>query len=330
MIILGIESTCDETSVGIVKGGTEVISFVVASSAAMHEKYGGIVPEVAAREQVKCMVPVLKEALNGSSFAKIDAIAVAYGPGLIGSLIIGVETAKALALTLNKPLVKVNHLVGHVYANWLARPTDLPKFPAVALVVSGGHTDLVLMKKHGQFTWLGGTLDDAAGEAFDKVSRVLGLGYPGGPEIEKIAAQVGVGSQRKFNLPLPMINSGNFDFSFSGLKTAMVRLSLTLAKKDVPIAAFEFQDAVVKVLTKKTLAAAKKFNTKSIIVGGGVSASAALRDQLLTSSRKNNIVCFFPEKKFSTDNGAMIASAAYFNFIKINPLKLQSDSSLYF
>lgn len=329
MTICGIETTCDETSVGVVENGTKVIACVVSSSSQMHEKYGGIVPEVAAREQVKILIPVLKESFSGISVKDIDAFATAYGPGLVGSLIVGVEAAKTLALIYDKPLIPVNHLVGHIYANWLDKNDQLPKFPAVALIVSGGHTDLIFIENHGCFKWLGGTLDDAAGESFDKVARILGLKYPGGPEIERASRQYKKRG-RHFSFPVPMINSDNLDFSFSGLKTAVLRRALNLQKKDVAQVAFEFQDSVFKVLVKKTIKAAKKVKAKSVLVGGGVAANQELRNKLFQESRKNNLRCFFPKKKFSVDNGAMIASAAYFNFKKQDPLKVQSNSSLHF
>ena len=246
MKILGIETTCDETGAAVVKDGRKLLSNVVSSSVDLQKKYGGVVPEVAAREQIKVIIPVIEEALikasqilnskheilNKSQKSKIqnwakkniDAIAISHGPGLIGSLLIGVETAKSLALAWEKPLIGVNHLVGHIYANWISLDNK-PKFPLIALIVSGGHTDLILMRKHGDFKLIGTTLDDSAGEAFDKVARLLGLGYPGGPEIERVARQLTVdGSQLTVKLPRPMIGSGDFNFSFSGLKTAVVNL----------------------------------------------------------------------------------------------------------
>src|SRR3989338_2251083 len=221
MIILGIETTCDETGIAIVKDGTTIIKNVVVSSAELHKKFGGIVPEIAAREQILSIIPAIYETISDDAqISNIDAVAVANGPGLIGSLLIGVETAKTLALIWQKKVIAVNHLVGHVYANWLvpeskvkSQKSKSPQFPLVALIASGAHTDLVLMTKHNQFQWLGGSLDDAAGDSFDKVARALGLGYPGGPEIEKIAKQ---GNSNKYSFPRPMIDSKNFDFSFSG------------------------------------------------------------------------------------------------------------------
>lgn len=336
MIILGIETTCDETGVGIVRDGQQILANVVASSASMHQKFGGIVPEVAARDQVKVIVPTLKEAFRfaqGKHF-KIDAIAVANGPGLIGSLLIGVETAKTISLVFNKPLISVNHLVAHVYTNWLTTVNRQPSFPLIALIVSGGHTDLILMTDHNKYRWLGGTLDDAAGEAFDKVARVLGLGYPGGPEVERLAQQT---SNPKFQIPKvkfprPMISKENFDFSFSGLKTAVVNTvnSSQLTVNTKAEIADEFQTAVIDVLVTKTLRAAKKYAVKSIVVGGGVSANSALRLRMSDIGRGNKFDVFFPPKNLSVDNGVMIAAAAYYKQQSNNPLKIFARPGLYF
>lgn len=329
MIILGIESTCDETSVGIVENGVTVLSNIVSSSADFHNKFGGIVPEIAARQQVKVMVPVLLQSLNIVEITKVDSLAVAYGPGLAGSLLIGVETAKALSVIFNRPLIKVNHLVGHFYAPWLCENFGQIKFPAIALVVSGGHTDLLLVKDHEIFDWLGGTLDDAAGEAFDKVARVLNLKYPGGPEIELLST----GFKRSdvpIKFPSSLMEKGNFNFSFSGIKTSVLNYTLKNKKYDKAEVAFYFEEAVVNVLIKKTISAAKKFNARSILVGGGVSANQKFRSLIIKESDLNDFKCFLPKKEFSGDNGAMIASAAYFNRDYVNPLMLQADPSLYF
>lgn len=337
MIILGVESTCDETSVGIVHDGRKVLSNIVASSSQMHEKYGGIVPEVAAREQVRCIIPTISEAIleSGVEIRDIDAIAVAYGPGLIGSLLIGVETAKALALAWDKPLIGVNHLVGHLYANWIeegARGQRLEtriEFPAVGLVVSGGHTDLVYMEDHNRIKLIGGTLDDAAGEVLDKVGRVLGLGYPGGPAIEKAAAEyLGAAPIR---LPAPMAGNKSFNFSFSGIKTAAVnQLQWGKGEMDTARICYELQERIFQFLIKKTFQAVEKYNAKSVVIGGGVSANGRLRDLMIGAGEHNQIKIFFPEKKYSTDNGAMIATAAFYNQNFKEITKLQADPSLYF
>lgn len=345
MKILGIESTCDETSVGIVEDGSIILASVTASSADLQEKYGGVVPEVAAREQVKVMIPVIREALEQAFAPQVDAIAAAYGPGLIGSLLIGVETSKALSLAWNKPLIGINHLIGHIYSNWL-ESNSKPEFPLLALVVSGGHTDLVLMADHGKYKLLGSTLDDAAGEAFDKVAKHLGLSYPGGPEIERVALHYAPfdhsrGKQGKpsvdrnlanFKFPRPMISSEDFDFSFSGLKTAVVNYinQLSDVRSQISVIAYEFQEAVVDVLTRKTITAAKKFSVKSIVVGGGVAANSLLRRRMLDVGEINKIKVYFPSVEFSVDNGAMIAAAAFHNFKKVSAQEFIADPSLHF
>lgn len=350
MKILGIESTCDETSAAVVENGRKILSNVVASSASMHKKYGGIVPEVAAREQIKVIIPTIQECLRESRVESqdLDAIAIAYGPGLIGSLLIGTETARVLALAWNKSLIGVNHLVGHIYANWLSvdssqlteksktgrKPLTAnrqPEFPLIALVVSGGHTDLILMKGQGHFKWLGGTRDDSAGEAFDKVARVLGLSYPGGPEIERVARNYKL-QITNCKLPRPMMGSKDFDFSFSGLKTAVV--NMVGQKSDVEgqrsAIAYEFQEAVCDVLINKTFAAAQKFKAKTIVVGGGVAANGKLREKMKAAGLKNGFRIFFPDKSLSIDNGAMIAAAGFYERNIVDPLTLRANPGLHF
>lgn len=333
MKILGIESTCDETSVAIVEDGKKLLSNVVASSSLMHEKYGGVVPEIAAREQIKVIIPTLAEALYQAKASKfdIDAIAISYGPGLLGSLIIGVETAKVLALAWKKPLIATNHLMGHIYANWLTENSKTPEFPLVALVVSGGHSDLIFMENQKTYKWLGGTKDDSAGEAFDKVARLLGLAYPGGPEIERVATKTSKDTE-ELRLPRPLVGSHDFDFSFSGLKTAVVYMvrDKKLDDKFVSTVAYEFQNAVCDVLTKKTISAAKKFDVKTVVVGGGVAANTRLRVLMKERTKENSFELFFPEKKLSIDNGAMIAAAAFYQQNFIDPLKLQPTPGLFF
>lgn len=331
MKILGIETSCDETSAAIVEDGQKVISSVVSSSVELHKKYKGIVPEIAAREQIKVITPVIETALEeaGKKPKDLDALAITIGPGLIGSLLVGVETAKTLAFAWNKPLVGVNHLTGHIYSNLLNNNSPF-KFPPIVLIVSGGHTDLILMTDHGKYKLIGGTRDDATGEAFDKVARILGLGYPGGPAIEKAAKN---GDPKAFNFPRPLIDTKNFDFSFSGLKTAVVN---TVKKADsckqlaVSNLAASFQEAVVDVLVKKTIRAAEKFDAEQIIVGGGVSANSLLRSRLSLCAKQIGISVKVPPLEFTTDNGAMIASAAYFNF-KPKPISaVQANPSLHF
>jgi len=347
MIILGIETSCDETSVALVENGTTILSNVVSSSSELQKKYGGVYPEIAAREQAKCMIPVLREALSVKREAKrIDAIAVTIGPGLIGSLLVGVETAKTLAFVLNKPIVPVNHVLAHLYANWIDKhvtcntkhvTNNLPSFPLIALIVSGGHTDLLLMENHGKFKVLGQTLDDAAGEAFDKTARLLGLPYPGGPEIEKIAKK---GNPKAFNFPRGMTGSKDYNFSFSGLKTAVLREvkklnlfssppSSTIHNPPARIAtqsvaggssiiadlAASIQEAIADILVKKTLKAAEEYKPKSILLAGGVAANSRLREKILSKFQISNFKfqIYFPPPNLCTDNAAMIASCAYFN-----------------
>ena len=339
MIILSIESSCDETSAAILEGNQNrltLLSHVVASSLDLHAKTGGVIPENAAREQLKYILPVIQEASQkafgetADSLKKIDKIAVTYGPGLIGSLLVGVETVRTLSYVLNKPIIQVNHMMGHIYANWLEH-TDIA-FPALALVISGGHTDLLLLKKHGELKLLGGTRDDAAGEAFDKIGRLLGLPYPSGPVIEELAKN---GNPKRFHFPRPLHDSGDFDFSFSGLKTAVLREVQSFSKlSDVDIAdiARATQDAIIDILIKKTLKAAEKYHAASILLSGGVAANQTLRNAFQKTIEEANIPArlVFPSKTFCTDNAAMIASAAYFNPTYISWKDLTADPQLYY
>jgi N6-L-threonylcarbamoyladenine synthase len=331
MVILGIESSCDETACAIVENGVYAHSSVVASSKDLHEKTGGVVPEVAARRQIECVIPVISEALSEFSggLDSIDSLAVTVGPGLIGSLIVGVETAKMLSLVWDKPLVGVNHLVGHIYANFLASSDtgDIPiiEFPAIVLLVSGGHTDLVLMRGHGDFEFIGGTLDDAAGEAFDKTARLLGLAkYLGGVELSKTAATC---TENTFSgvLPRPMIKEPGYDFSFSGLKTAVRRLvekQTVLDSTTIASISCEFETAVVDVLTAKTFKAVENYAVKSLLLGGGVSANTPLRARMRILAEEHNIALHVPPLNLCTDNAVYIASAAYFNY---SPMKSFED-----
>lgn len=330
MKILALESSCDETACAIVEDGTREIASTVASSAGLHQKTGGVVPEVAARKQVESIVPVVEECLKNASLGpgSLDALAVTVGPGLIGSLLVGVEAAKALSLVWNKPLVPVNHLIGHIYGNFVENK-DLSKinFPAVVLVVSGGHTDLVLMKGHGDLNYLGGTLDDAAGEAFDKSARLLGLSaYLGGPELSAEAAKCKDNVLEK-QLPRPMLDKDNYDFSFSGLKTAVKRL---VEKNDLPreVIALEFEKAVVEVLVAKTVKAAIEYDVGVILLGGGVAANKRLRSELKKEAAKHNIKVFIPPMKYCGDSAVYIASAAYFNYQPSPVKEVQADPSL--
>ena len=317
--ILGIESSCDETAAAVITAGRIIESSVISSQVDLHAKFGGVFPEVASREHVKVIQAVVEEALQQSHFslADMDAIAVTRGPGLAGSLVIGVNMAKALALAADLPLIGVNHLEGHIYSSWLykagtqAPPT--PKFPLLALLVSGGHSELVLVKDHLKYERLGGTLDDAAGEAFDKVARLLNLAYPGGPSIQKAAE---LGNPEAFNFPRARLGD-TWNFSFSGLKTAVLRTVEDIKKNDqsLPIAdlAASFQAAVVDALYEKTMAAAEEMKVKEIIVAGGVSANKALRAAFQQQSRWH---VHIPPLALCTDNAAMIAAAGYYHLIQ--------------
>lgn len=335
MLILGIETSCDETASAIVENGTNLLSNVVASSQEMHIKTGGIIPESAAREQLVSIIPVVKEALSKAEIkpSEIDAIAVTVGPGLIGSLLVGVETAKTLSLVWDKPLLAVNHLVGHLYANWLkdSPAWKEPQFPAVGLVVSGGHTDLVYMENHSKITLIGSTRDDAAGEAFDKTARLLGLPYPGGPSIAKSAEYYlkDASPRTKLDLfPRPLVDNPTFDFSFSGLKTAVLRLTQS-KEKNARHTTFrlsaEIQEAIVETLVHKSLRAISKYKPKSFLLAGGVAANMRLRQEMQAEIDSNNPTVAFhvPKLEYCTDNAAYIASRAYYSQSK----KLYSDIS---
>ncbi len=334
MLILGIESTCDETGVALVENGRTILANEISSSVPLYKKYGGVIPEIAAREQIKIIIPLIETVVSKDAIPKIDAIAVSYGPGLIGSLLIGVETAKSFAVAWDKRLIAVNHLVGHFYASWLSAEIE-PVFPAVGLIVSGGHTDLLFFESHKKFRHLGGTNDDAAGEAFDKIARFLGLGYPGGPEIEDIAKKYSDknAKREKIFFPKPMINSQDFNFSFSGLKTSVanyVTKNNIKSESDKSKVAYYFQDAITAVLLSKTVKAVKKNGAKSIIVGGGVAANSKLRSLLNLQGSLLDIPVFFPDKIYSVDNGAMIASAAFYQQNFVDALTLSADSGLHF
>jgi len=329
MKILALETSCDETSAAVVKDGNEVLSNVVASQVEFHRKYGGIVPEIASRKHIEVINPIIKEALEkaNASFEDIDAVAVTYGPGLVGSLLVGICAAKAISWSLDKPLIGVNHLEGHIYANFLAHQnsnnqipitkqfpnskSQNPKFPFVCLIVSGGHTLLVLVKDHGKYQTLGHTRDDAAGEAFDKVARFLNLGYPGGPIIDKLAKE---GNPRAVDFTRPMLEG--YDFSFSGIKTAVVNLILKTEnrKPKTEDLVASFQQAVVDVLVEKTIRAAKEYGGLSIALAGGVAANSLLRNQLKEKAKDEKLKVFIPPLAYCTDNAAMIGAAAFFKY----------------
>lgn len=356
-LVLGIETSCDETGAAVVENGRRILSNVVASQIDLHRQYGGVFPEMASRQHILTIVPVIQQAMRdaGLEWRDLDAIAVTHGPGLAGSLLVGVNAAKALAFAHNIPLVGVNHIEAHIYANWLVptspAPTDLgsapqpptaqsaapapePQFPLVALIVSGGHTELLLMSDHGQFKRLGATIDDAAGEAFDKVARLLGLGFPGGPAIQQAAAR---GSAEAFPFPRAWLK-GTYDFSFSGLKTAVLRTVRKYEAKmgapaadrksklvssqtpplmhqiPVPHLAASFQAAVVDVLVEKTRQAAEATKAKQVLLAGGVAANAMLRKEM--SARLAPVPVLVPPPALCTDNAAPIASLGYFRFMR--------------
>ena len=317
--ILGIETSCDETAAAVVEDGRLILSSVVASQIDLHAQFGGVFPEVASRQHIKTIYPVIDQALHEAHLAlgDLDAIAVTRGPGLPGSLVVGMNAAKGLVLGRGMPIIGISHLEGHLYSAWLFKPDTNPphepKFPIIALIVSGGHTELVLMKGHLQYQHLGATLDDAAGEAFDKVARLLGLEYPGGPSIQNASVE---GNPLAFSFPRAWLVD-SWDFSFSGLKTAVMRevRQMDTSTKPLPVAdlAASFQAAVVDVLVSKTIKAAKEFTAKNILIAGGVSANRALRHSIQIRA---TCPLHIPPIWLCTDNAAMIAGAAYFRFIQ--------------
>lgn len=312
--IFAIETSCDETSASIIKNGTEELSTVILSQIDIHKNYGGVVPEIASRNHTDCITMVFEECLKKANltFNDIDAIAVTYGPGLNGALLIGIEAAKALAFATNLPLIPVNHMAGHIYAN---KFVGTFKFPLIALVVSGGHTELIYMDKEYSFKKIGGTLDDSIGEAYDKVARVVGIPYPGGPLMDKLA-HVG---KHSYNLPTPK-DDDTYDFSFSGIKSAVINLvhnekqrGNEINKEDL---ATSFQETVVDILVKKTKKAIKEYNVKQLLVAGGVSANSSLRESLNNMCKELGVELLKPDIKYCTDNAAMIGAAAYYAYIR--------------
>jgi len=329
MRILAIETSCDETAAAVIVDGRQIASNVVATQIELHRRFGGVFPEVASRQHVLSIQPVIEEALQTAGVGHIsvlDAIAVTHGPGLAGSLLVGVNMAKGLAFASGRPLLPINHLEGHIYSNWLVAPGRLAPvpddaFPAIILIVSGGHTELVFMQDHGQYRLLGSTLDDAAGEAYDKVARLLNLGFPGGPAIQRVAQQ---GNAERFDLPRPLLHNDEhrFNFSFSGLKTAVLNLVRQLQQEGVDVTestivadiAASFQSAVSEVLIHKTLAAAQAYGARQVCICGGVSANAHLRTLAERECRRAGVALYIPPLFLCTDNAAMIGAAAFYRW----------------
>lgn len=308
LLVLGIESSCDETSCAIVKNGREVLSNVINSQIKIHEKFGGVVPEIASRSHVEVISRVVKEALEEAkiTFDDVDVVACTYGPGLVGALLVGVSYAKALSYAINKPLVGTNHIEGHIAANYITHPDLKPPF--LCLVISGGHTHLVHIKNYKEFEILGKTRDDAIGEAFDKVARVIGLGYPGGPKVDKLS------KEGKPSIELPKTHIDNLDFSFSGIKTAVINIQHKQPDINKVDLCNSFEKTITEELLENTIKAANKVNTKKIALAGGVSANSYIRNEFLKLKEKGYEI-YYPELILCTDNAAMIASAGYYTYL---------------
>lgn len=325
--ILAIESSCDETSAAIVVNGRQVLSNIISSQIDIHTKFGGVVPEVASRKHIEVISKVVEEALNKANltFEDLDAIGVTYGPGLVGALLVGLQYAKSLAYALDKPLIGVNHIEGHICANFIEHIDLNPPF--VCLVVSGGHTFIVYMKDFGDFEVIAKTRDDAAGEAYDKVARAIGLGYPGGPKIDKLSKE---GNENAIKFPRANFHDDSLDFSFSGLKSAVLNYlnKMEMTKQEINRAdvAASFQKALVGVLVDNAIKTCRMRNVSKIAVAGGVASNSTLRETLIVEGRKNGIEVLFPSPILCTDNAAMIGSAAYFEFIKGNTADLSLNA----
>ena len=318
-VTLALETSCDETSAAVVANGRIVLSNIISSQIPTHQKFGGVVPEIASRKHIENVIPVIDQALTaaGTTLSAVDAIGVTYGPGLVGALLVGVATAKALAFSLNKPLIGVNHLEGHIFANFLAHPELEPPF--VALVVSGGHTSLIYLKNYNELELLGQTRDDAAGEAFDKIARVMNFPYPGGPYIDQAAKQ---GNPAAIAFPRAFAGkSGDnkFAFSFSGLKSAVLNYLNSAAQRgeavSIPDVAASFQAAVVDVLVMKALAAAEQAGVDKIVLAGGVAANSSLQAELTAQAKSRGLAVFYPSPVLCTDNAAMIACRAHYQYL---------------
>ena len=317
VVILAIESSCDETSASLVRNGREVLSNIISSQISVHKKFGGVVPEVASRKHIENISQVIDLALDeaGLKLDDIDGIAVTYGPGLVGALLIGLTTAKALAYARKLPLIGVNHIEGHIYANFIQHKELEPPF--VCLVASGGHSHIVNVRSYGKYEIMGMTRDDAAGEAFDKIARALGLGYPGGPLVDKIARE---GNPHAIDFPRAYLEEGSYDFSFSGLKSAVLNFLNSLSMKgsspDIPDVAASFQQAVVDVLSDKLIAAAEEKKSPYAVLAGGVAANSKLREELSNKGLEKGIKVLYPDPILCTDNAAMIGSAGYYKLLR--------------
>lgn len=317
ILILAIESSCDETAASVVKNGRQILSNVISSQIALHTLYGGVVPEIASRKHIEKINQVIEQALSDANVTleDIDAIGVTYGPGLVGALLVGVAEAKAIAYAAKKPLVGVHHIEGHVSANFIEHPDLEPPF--VCLIVSGGHTHLVVVKDYGEFEIIGRTRDDAAGEAFDKVARAVGLGYPGGPKVDKAAKE---GNKHAIEFPRAKVGDSPYDFSFSGLKSAVLN-HINHAKMmgeeiNVPDLTASFQNAVVDSLVTRAVAAAKEYGYEKLAIAGGVASNSALREAMQEACDRENLQFYYPSPIFCTDNAAMIGVAAYYEYMK--------------
>ena len=331
MNILAIESSCDETAAAVVQDGRKVLSNIISSQIEIHKLYGGVVPEIASRKHIEKVIQVVDEALKEASLTmnEIDAVAVTYGPGLVGALLVGVSAAKSIAFAHNKPLIGVHHIEGHISANYIENEELEPPF--LCLVVSGGHTNLVIVKDYGEYEVLGKTRDDAAGEAFDKVARAIGLGYPGGPKIQKISEE---GNKDAIAFPRAKVADNPFDFSFSGLKSSVLNYINSCEMKGEEInkadIAASFQEAVVDVLVSHTIEGAKQLGFKKIAMAGGVASNAVLREEMKEACERRGFIFYHPSPILCTDNAAMIGAAAYYDYKKglISDLTLNAVPSL--
>jgi len=317
ILILAIESSCDETAAAVVRNGRTILSNVISSQIATHTLYGGVVPEIASRKHIEKINQVIKEALSEANVTlqDIDAIGVTYGPGLVGALLVGVAEAKAISYATKKPLIGVHHIEGHVSANYIEHKELEPPF--LCLIVSGGHTHLVIVKEYGIYDIIGRTRDDAAGEAFDKVARAIGLGYPGGPKVDKLAKE---GNKKAIVFPRAHIEGAPYDFSFSGLKSSVLNYLNSCAMKNEDVnradVAASFQEAVVDALVTKTIAAAKDFNMGQVAIAGGVAANSSLREAMSDACKEHGLKLYYPSPIFCTDNAAMIGVAAYYEYLR--------------